>query len=148
MCEGVKNFIVLHILEPPCKTEIIKGSKKAMERKKNVKERFACTRGRAHRAKAQNASFSSLFSSGRANQGKINDFRAPGTGAPARRTFKNAYLSMVFKGARAPAGAAAAKKGPPSATHESLVVCEHGRTRKTIVRCCVFALETRTTSHV
>ena len=52
-------------------------------------------------AKAQNASFSSLFSSGRANQGKINGFRAPGTGAPARRTFKNAYLSMVFKGARA-----------------------------------------------
>ena len=29
---------------------------------------------------------------------KINDFRAPGTGAPARRTFKNAYLSMVLKG--------------------------------------------------
>ena len=43
---------------------------------------------------------------------KINDFRGTGTGADALRTFKNAYLSMVFKGARAPAGAAAAEGAP------------------------------------
>ena len=51
----------------------------------------------------------------------------------ALRTFKNAYLSMVFKGDRAPAGAAAAKKGPPSGTHESLGVLEHVRTHETTV---------------
>ena len=58
---------------------------------------------------------------------KIKDFRAPGTGAPARRTFKNAHLSMVFKGAGAPAVAAAAKKGAPSGTRGSLCVLEHVR---------------------
>ena len=64
---------------------------------------------------------------------KNNDFRAPGTGAPARRTFKNAYLSMVFKGAGAPAVAAAAKKGAPSGTQESLCVLEHVRPRESLV---------------
>ena len=38
---------------------------------------FANIRGRAHRTKAQNASFSSLFSSGRANPAKNKDLRAP-----------------------------------------------------------------------
>ena len=68
-----------------------------------------------------------------ANQGKTKDFRAPGTGAPTRRTFKNAYLSMVFKGARAPAGAAAAKKGAPSGTQERVGLFEHVRPCKSLV---------------
>ena len=75
-------------------------------------------------------------------------FEPPAPARPRGAPSSTHTFSMVFKGARAPAGAAAAKKGPPSATHESLVVCEHGRTRKTIGRCCVFALETRTTSRV
>ena len=54
---------------------------------------------------------------------------------------------MVSKGARSPAGSAAAKKEPPSATHGSLVVIEHGRTHETTVRCRDPALETRTPSH-
>ena len=51
---------------------------------------------------------------------------------------------MVSKGARSPAGSAAAKKEPPSVTHGSLVVIEHGRTHETTVRCRDPALETRT----
>ena len=47
------------------------------------------------------------------NQSKSNAFRAPGTGAPTRRTLRNAYLSMVSEGARSPAENAAAEKGDP-----------------------------------
>ena len=54
---------------------------------------------------------------------------------------------MVSEGARSPAGSAAAKKEPPSATHGSLVVIEHRRTHETIVRCSLFALQSRTPSH-
>ena len=54
---------------------------------------------------------------------------------------------MVSKGARSPAGSAAAKKEPPSATHGSLVVCEHRRTHETTVRCSLFALKSLTPSH-
>ena len=70
------------------------------------------------------------------------------TDAKARRTRKYAYLCMVSEGDRSPPVAAAVKKEPPSATHGSLVVIEHGRTRKTAVRCRdPAALETRTPSH-
>ena len=55
---------------------------------------------------------------------------------------------MVSEGDRSPPVAAAAKKEPPSAKRGRVVVCEHGRTRKTTVRCCDLALESRTTSHV
>ena len=68
--------------------------------------------------------------------------------AKARRTRKYAYLCTVSEGARSPPVAAAMKKEAPSATHGSLVVCEQDRTRKTTVRCCDLALESRTTSHV
>ena len=44
---------------------------------------------------------------------KKKDFRGPSTGARARRTLENAYLCMLSDGARAPAGAAAAKKKTP-----------------------------------
>ena len=54
---------------------------------------------------------------------------------------------MVSEGDRSPPVAAAVKKEPPSATHGSLVVIEHGRTRKTAVRCRDPALETRTPSN-
>ena len=60
-------------------------------------------------------------------------FEPPATGAPARRTLRNAYLSMVFKGARAPAGAAAAKKGAPAGTHEREALFEHARPHKSLV---------------
>ena len=98
--------------------------------------------------KPRNASFSHILTSRLTNPLKINDFLLPATSAHARRTLGNAYLCMVSERDRSPAVFAVAKKEPPSATHESLVVCEHGRTHKTIVRCYVFALETRTTSHV
>ncbi len=77
------------------------------------------------------------------NPPKINDFRAPSTGAPTRRTLRNAYLSMVSEGAYSPAGSAAAKKEPPSGTHESLGLLEHGRPRKSIRRWYVLAMRTR-----
>ena len=70
------------------------------------------------------------------------------TDATARRTRKDAYLCTVSEGDRSPPVPAAVKKEPPSATHGSLVVIEHGRTRKTAVRCADLALESRTTSHV
>ena len=54
---------------------------------------------------------------------------------------------MVSKSAQSPAGSAAAKKEPPSATHGSLVVCEHRRTHETTVRCSLFALKSLTPSH-
>ena len=66
--------------------------------------------------------------------------------AEARRTLGNAYLCMVSEGDRSLPVPAAVKKEPPSATHGSLVVIEHGRTRKTAVRCRDPALETRTPS--
>ena len=67
--------------------------------------------------------------------------------AEARRTLGNAYLCMVSEGDRSPPVAAAVKKEPPSATHGSLVVIEHGRTHKTTIRYPLFALENRTPSH-
>ena len=67
--------------------------------------------------------------------------------AEARRTLGYAYLCMVSEGDRSPPVAAAVKKEPPSATHGSLVVIEHGRTHETTIRCPLFALETRTPSH-
>ena len=72
---------------------------------------------------------------------------APLTDAEARRTLGNAYLCMVSEGDRSPPVAAAVKKEPPSATHGSLVVIEHGRRHKTTIRCPLFALETPTPSH-
>ena len=75
------------------------------------------------------------------------DFRDPSTGARARRTLQNTYLCMLSEGARAPAGAAAAKKEAPSGTHESLGLFEHGRPRKFARRSCDFLLRTRTGSH-
>ena len=69
------------------------------------------------------------------------------TDAEARRTLGNAYLCMVSEGDRSHPVAAAVKKEPPSATHGSLVVIEHGRTRKTTIRYPLFPLETRTPSH-
>ena len=94
-----------------------------------------------------NASFSPLLTSRCTNPLKINDFLLSTTGAHARRTGKNAYLPMVSKGARSPAGSAAVKKEPPSATHGSLVVIEHRRTHETTVRCSLFALKSLTPSH-
>ena len=44
---------------------------------KERKERFACTRGRAHRGKAPRAAHPFVFSRGRANPSKSNDSRAP-----------------------------------------------------------------------
>ena len=78
---------------------------------------------------------------------KNKPFPPLATDAEARRTLGNAYLCMVSEGDRSPPVAAAVKKEPPSATHGSLVVIEHGRTRKTAVRCRDPALETRTPSH-
>ena len=68
--------------------------------------------------------------------------------AKARRTRKDAYLCTVSEGDRSPPVPAAVKKEPPSATHGSLVVIEHGRTRKTAVRCDDLTLESRPGSHV
>ena len=79
---------------------------------------------------------------------KINAFLLPTSYAQARRTLGNAYLSMVSEGDRSPPVTAAAKKEAPSGTHGRGVVCEQGRTRKTTVRCYVFALESRPGSHV
>ena len=95
-----------------------------------------------------NASFSPLLTSAQEKPLKINDFLLSTTGAHARRTLGNAFLSMVSEGGRSPAVSAAAKKEPPSAKHERVGVCEHGRTHKTTVRCYVPALQTRTPSHV
>ena len=67
--------------------------------------------------------------------------------AEARRTLGNAYLPMVLKGPRSSPVAAAVKEEPPSATHGSLVVIEHGRTHKTTIRYPLFPLETHTRSH-
>ena len=47
----------------------------------------------------------------------------------ARRTLRNAYLSMVSEGARSPAENAAAEKRGPSGTHCRVGVIEHGRPR-------------------
>ena len=69
------------------------------------------------------------------------------TDAEARRTLGNAYLCMVSESDRSPPVAAAVKKEPPSATHGSLVVIEHGRTHKTTIKYTLFALETHTPSH-
>ena len=99
------------------------------------------------RAQAQNASFSPLLTSTLANPLKINQFPPLATDTEARRTFKNAYLSMGSEGDRSPPVTAAAKKEAPSGTHGRGVVCEQGRTHKTIVRCYVFALESRPGSH-
>ena len=77
---------------------------------------------------------------------KNNPFPPLAADAEARRTLGNAYLCMVPEGDRSPPVAAAVKKEPPSATHGSLVVIEHGRTHKTTIRCPLFALETRTPS--
>ena len=44
---------------------------------KERKERFACTRGRAHRGKAPSAAYPFVFSRGRANPSKSIDSRAP-----------------------------------------------------------------------
>ena len=81
------------------------------------------------------------------NQSKINDFRAPSTDAQARRTLINVYLSMVSEGDHSPTRIAAAKKEPPSGTHGSLCLFEHGRPRKSIRRCYVLAMRTLTGSH-
>ena len=83
-----------------------------------------------------------------ANPLQINHLPPLATDTEARRTLKNTYLSTVSEGDRTPPVTAAAKKEAPSGTHGRGVVCEQGRTRKTIVRCCVFALESRTTSRV
>ena len=91
--------------------------------------------------------FSPTPTRGIGNQQKKHDFRAPRTGAQARRILRNAYLSMVSEGAHSPAGGAAAKKEPPSGTHGSLCLFEHGRPRKSIRRWYVFAMRTRTGSH-
>ena len=77
---------------------------------------------------------------------KNKPFPPLAAGAEARRTLKNAYPCMVSEGDRSPPVAAAVKE-PPSATHGSLVVIEHGRTHKTTIRYPLFALETRTPSH-
>ena len=106
------------------------------------------TAHRDQRAQAQNASFSPLLTSACEKQPQIIAFLHPTSYAQARRTLGNAYLSMVSEGDRSPPVAAAAKKEPPSAKRGRVVVCEHGRTRKTTVRCCDLALESRTTSHV
>ena len=79
---------------------------------------------------------------------KNKPFPPLATDAEARRTLGNAYLCMVSEGDRSPPVAAAVKKEPPSATHGSLVVIEHGRTRKTAVRCDDLTLESRPGSHV
>ena len=68
--------------------------------------------------------------------------------AEARRTLGNAYLCMVSEGDRSLPVPAAVKKEPPSATHGSLVVIEHGRTRKTAVKCDDLTPESRPGSHV
>ena len=89
---------------------------------KNIENRRkAC---RDHRAKAQNASFSSIFTRGMRNQQKINDFLVPSTGAQARRTFRNAYLQRFLKALSRPHGSPRRKKRPPSGTHESLCLLE------------------------
>ena len=77
---------------------------------------------------------------------KNKPFPPLATDAEARRTLGNAYLCMVSESDRSPPVAAAVKKEPPSATHGSLVVIEHGQTRKTTIRCPLFPLETRTPS--
>ena len=79
---------------------------------------------------------------------KNKPFPPLATDAEARRTLGNAYLCMVSEGDRSPPVAAAVKKEPPSATHGSLVVIEHGRTRKTAVRCDDLTLASRPGSHV
>ena len=78
---------------------------------------------------------------------KNKPFPPLATDAEARRTLGNAYLCMVSEGDRSPPVAAAVKKEPPSATHGSLVVIEHGRTHKTTIMYSLFALETHTPSH-
>jgi len=132
-----KNILLPSIL----KTERAKG--RCTKINKNRR-----TAHRDQRAQAQNASFSPLLTSTLANPLKINHFPPLATDTEARRTLGNAYLSMVSEGDRSPPVAAAAKKEPPSAKRGRVVVCEHGRTRKTTVRCCDLALESRTTSHV
>ena len=77
---------------------------------------------------------------------KNKPFPPLATDAEAPRTLGNAHLCMVSEGDRSHPVPAAVKKEPPSATHGSLVVIEHGRTRKTAVRCRDPALETRTPS--
>ena len=132
-----KNILLPSIL----KTERAKG--RCTKINKNRR-----TAHRDQRAQAQNASFFTLLTSTLANPLKINQFPPLATDTEARRTLGNAYLSMVSEGDRSPPVPAEAKKEPPSATHGSLVVCEQGRTRKTIVRCYAFALESRPGSHV
>ena len=77
---------------------------------------------------------------------KNTPFPPLATDAKARRTRKDAYLCTVSEGDRSPPVPAAVEKEALSATHGSLVVIEHGRTRKTAVRCRDPALETRTPS--
>ena len=132
-----KNILLPSIL----KTERAKG--RCTKINKNRR-----TAHRDQRAQAQNASFSPLLTSTLANPLKINHFPPLATDTKARRTLGNAYLSTVSEGDRTPPVAAAAKKEPPSAKRGRVVVCEHGRTRKTTVRCCDLALESRTTSLV
>ena len=79
---------------------------------------------------------------------KNKPFPPLATDAEARRTLGNVYLCMVSEGDRSHPVPAAVKKEPPSATHGSLVVIEHGRTRKTAVRCDDLTLESRPGSHV
>ena len=74
---------------------------------------------------------------------KNTPFPPLATDAKARRTRKYAYLCTVSEGDRSPPIPAAMKKEAPSATHRSLVVIEHGRTRKTAVRCDDLTLESR-----
>ena len=77
---------------------------------------------------------------------KNKPFPPLATDAEARRTLGNVYLCMVSEGDRSHPVSAAVKKEPTSATHGSLIVIAHGRTRKTAVTCRDPALETRTPS--
>ncbi len=79
---------------------------------------------RDHRAKAKNASFPTILARGIENQPRVYDFRIPSIGVEARYIFKNTYLATFFQGALSTAVTAAAGKGAPSGTHESLCVLE------------------------
>ena len=91
-----------------------RGARKVTVQKKNKNRRTA---HRDQRAQAQNASFSPLLTSTLANPLKINHFPPLATDTEARRTLKNAYLSMVSEGDRSPPVTAAVKKEASSGTH-------------------------------
>ena len=73
------------------------------------------------------------------------------TGYRGRRWYRSAAdrckARECSEGDRSPPVTAAAKKEPPSANHERVGVFEHGRPRKSIRRCYVLAMRTRTGSH-